>query len=133
MLHYLLCLLLRGKKEQSCHQLYIVISFYLPRQRKIWRMLLFFYPYKILIKNFVHMYRQTIEKEEFCCHSFLFSHLERTQECLKCLSHISYKKKVFLSSLQGREKDNKLVFRINYVKSYCGKRKLFSIATALLP
>lgn len=103
------------------------------QSRKIWRMLLFVYPYKILMKNFVHIYRQAIKKEEFCCHPFLFSHPEGTQECLKCLSHISWKNEVFLPSLQGREKDKKLVFRINYVKSYYGKRKLFPIATALLP
>lgn len=101
--------------------------------RKIWIMLLFFYPYKILIKNFVHVYRQAIKKEKFCCSPFLFSHLQSTQECLKCLPHISCKKEVFLSSLQGEKKTKKLVFRISYVKSYCGKRNLFDLATALLP
>lgn len=75
------------------------------QSRKLWRMLLFVYPYKILIKNFVHVYRQVIKKEKFCCPPFLLSHLPSTQECLKCLPHISCKKEVFFVLIAGREKD----------------------------
>lgn len=42
------------------------------QSRKIWRMLLFVYPYKILMENFVHIYRQALKKENFVVTHFCF-------------------------------------------------------------
>lgn len=88
------------------------------RSRKRWRT--HACPYKI---TYVTMQEK---KEKFCCHQFLLSHPERTQECLRCLSHFSYKKELVLSSLQGVKRQKVILQNKLCQKLLLWKKEIFS-------